>query len=715
MTSVFIRRISSIALSGICLAAPFAAEAKESAVKLVVNREPMVTIVMAKDAPEFSLKAAESLKTYIQKISGADVVIVNDPTKVATPGKIWVGSHPDLAKAHPDVKLDFSNPEETLIQTSGPDLILAGRDRVGANGSQLEGGTNLAVMAFIEDQLGVRWLWPGDLGTDIPKEESIQVAPMAQRYTPQLRLRWINMANAGRDYRSMNDAGRANMAKGISNPEQWVSEKDRATRQWLNNHHIDAPPTKEAVNCMAGSLGNFRARHVSYGWYERYGKEHPEYFAMQMDGTRTPYPAPPYAKLCVSHPAVADIWIKNAKAFFESNPDATTFEAAENDRGWEGYCVCENCLAMDDKNGEILERNLKWKGVEKPFYSLTDRYTKFWNQIARRLKQEFPGRDVNVSTFAYHPTRPGPSIKMEENIIPAFIGLERRFHNRNSQEHTLAQREMWRKWWEAANRRNVLIWRPNIIYKNLGLPYIFTARHAENMRFLADHGLAGIYFGNSGGHWAIQGPQLYLHAKLAWDPKKDYKQILADYYERAFGPAAPYVAQYFQLFEDLHIKLAEQYKGQIYSIYADPPRLYREARQDDQPATARLGREGVVKNRQVEEKAAALLAQAENAVANGGKIYQDRVAFLKVGFAFIQAQLDSIESGNSYVESPTPENKAKFDQAVARRDALLLSQINTPAVNAMNIWREWAGAQPKVIPAKKRQKEEKKLINDLEA
>lgn len=691
-------------------------------VALVVARRPQVTIVLAKDAPPFTRKAAEKLREYLRKISDAEVGIVDDPAAATTPGKIWVGAHPQLAKVHPNVKLDFANAEETLMQTSGADLILVGRDRLARNGVQLEGGTYLVVTSFIENHLGVRWFWPGELGTDIPRKETIQIPSLNERYTTQLKLRRINMVNAQRDVQGLDSEGKALFTSVVADSRQWVKEREETTREWLNNHNVDSPPSKGTVNCIAGPLGDYRARHSGMGWYEKYGKEYPDIFALQPDGSRKPYPSAPYAKLCVSNPQLEEVWLQNARDYFKKNPNATTFEASENDRGWEGYCVCEACLALDNKEAEILERNLKWEGIEKPSYALTDRYVKYWNKIARRLKQEFPGRDVNVSVFAYHPTRPAPTIPVEENIIPAFVGLERRFYNRNSQEHTQEQRAMWVKWWEAVGRRNALVWRPNIFYKNLGLPYIFTQRHAENMRFLADHGLVGIIFGNSNGHWAIQGPQLYLNAKLAYNPRLDAKAVLDDYYQRAYGPAAPHVAQYYQVFEELYAKLAEQYKNIPYNTYFDPPRLFREIRLDSSPGAGRLGKEGLPKHRIFEDRAAALLNEAEKAVAQSDAIHQARVAFLRTGFQFIQLQLDCLEAANVYQNEPTAANLAALKEVISRRDALLCEQINSLAINAPNIWREWTlvkreygSVKPKKSPRKDRQKKEKQLQEDLEA
>lgn len=688
---------------------------------------PGATIVIEQDAPELTRAAAEKLAHYIEKISGTRLSVVHTAEDSQTESIIWVGAHQELAKRHAGLDFSVALPEESLIQSAGKDIIILGRDKVGEDGMQLEAATNLAVSSFIEEQLGVRWLWPGELGTDIPKNRKIQIEPLSIRYTPQVHLRRFNMTNYRRLYNSLNSkskkgasrASREEMAQVIS--AEWAREKDRETREWLNNHRNDAPPTGARANAIAGSMADYRNRHAFREWYERYGAEHPEWFALQPDGTRTPYPTKEDVKMCISNPGVAEQWVKNAKKFFEENPYTTTFESGENDQGWQGYCVCKECLAWDNKKAEMLEQNLRWKGKSEPSYALTDRYAKFWNIIAKKLKEEIPDRDVNVATYAYHPTRPAPTIKLEPNIIPAFVGIERRFYSLNSQANTLDQRRIWKEWWQTVGQREALVWRPNMMARSMGLPYIFTKRHAENMRFMADHGLVGVSFNSTTSYWATEGPQLYLVAKLLWKPKADAQEILDDYYKRAFGAAAPHMASYFQVYEDVFSRLAEEYGKYGYSVLSDPPRLFRESRPGSQKATGRLGQEGVKRNLEIEKKAEAYLKEATAAVAEGDPVYRKRVEFMKVGFAYTQAQLDSIEAMNAFIKSGTDENRKRAEEAAARRLTILRENVDSYALNYLQSLilfdkhPEYLGPPEKADPNLDRKKEEEKLTQDLEA
>lgn len=462
-----------------------------------------------------------------------------------------------------------------------------GRDIVAGDGVQLETGTYQAVNVFLEDHLGVRWLWPGKWDTDVPKEASICLGPLSIRYTPPVQLQSIGWTNHLRGYKRLTpELKKQAEAYGKDRLKRAV-EKDAQTREFLNNHHVDRPPTGARITPIAGSRWLYRNGHTFHNWYAKYGKDHPDWFALQADGTRIPYPDEANAKMNIANPELFEEWLRINIEFLKENPHVNTASVSVGDHGWEGFSLDPESLAWDNPNAPILPVKIRWKGESREFYSLTDRYMRFANLAAERLVKEFPDRDMHIASFCYHVTQPAPTIGIAANIIPEFVGIERRNYRVNSRAHTQEQFEIWKQWWEAIGRRHQMIWRPNINIRAIGLPYIFTERHADTMNLLADHGLAGIRY-DAGGEWATQAPQMYLMAKLAWNPKADRSLILDDYYQRAFGPAAAPIQRYFALFEELFTKLTEQYRAVGYHDKVDVPRLFREIRLDDEPATARL-------------------------------------------------------------------------------------------------------------------------------
>ncbi len=659
-------------LASLLLALPAA-----HAVELVREGKATSTLIVAADAPELTRSAAREVAYYLREITGADVPIRETATDNEAPNRIWVGPHPEMKARLGTEEPTFSHPEETAIQALENDLIILGRDRF-REGVQYEAGTRLAASSFIQDHLGVRWLWPGELGTDIPRQASVAFEPFIQRYHPQLRWRQLSAVNYGRSMKAV----------GTENPEfeplrRRAPQQDALVREWLNRQKADHSASGDPASPLRGSLA-LRIGHAYGHWWDRFHSTHPEYFALQPNGKRGGYPPNPKdAKLCVSNPEVARQWLADAVAFLKANPGQASVSASENDRGWQGYCVCEACKAWDAPDAPfLLERGLSWANYkETRSRALTDRYVRYWNRLARSLREALPNQEASIGVMAYHPMRPAPVHEMlEKNIVVAFVGVHRRNPIHNSKANVAAQRALWQQWAQAADQ---LIWRPNLIHQTLGLPYVFPHRHSENMRFLADNKLVGISVDSIENHWATQGPQYYATAQLAWDPRLDVDALLADYYTRAFGPAAPHVAAYFSLFEDLYAELPEQYAEAGWHNNRDLPRLYRERWENGErpDKTRRLGEEGVQRNDKLERTAAEHLARAREAVAEGPQIYRQRVAFIETGLTFTRAQLDAIEAMNDLRAAPTEANRQRAEEAAARRKAILEENADSFAIS----------------------------------
>eukprot|EP01031_Cornospumella_fuschlensis_P013507 gene13507-16518_t len=96
------------------------------------------------------------------------------------------------------------------------------------------------------------------------------------------------------------------------------------------------------------------------------------------------------------------------------------------------------------------------------------------------------------------------------------------------------------------------MWRPNTGSPagwQQGLPDLSTQQTIRDLKDVAAAKCMGIFIDGVWEHWATQGPQLYVLAQLVWDPSADDQAVLADYYQRAFGPAAAAVREYFEALE----------------------------------------------------------------------------------------------------------------------------------------------------------------------
>ncbi len=608
-----------------------------------VLSEYSTAIIVAGDAPEATTGAAKELKHYLGRIKGSDAAgIVTDPSAAYGIRKIWVGAHPELGRHVPDISLEFEHPEEILIAAfEDGQVVIAGRD-LEIGGAQVESGTALAVYTFLQKYLEVRWLWPGELGEDIIKKETVSFDPFVYRFAPQTRQRslWVGryswrLNNIDPDSLDFPDMGLLRRLKAAKSHEE---------RRW------------HTLQRMGGSSFRIHGGHAFTDWWERYGEDYPEYFALQPDGFRGPYDpnAPRFVKLCVSNPGVAELWLDNAEEILRSRDDIAGVSAAPNDWASRGVCTCDECRSWDHPDGRGVM--LSWNGLRAEHVALTDRYAKFWNILARGLKERFPDRRVYVGTIAYEAYSSAPiAVILEDNIAVSFVdtcpGVYGGFAFYPS-EIRQQDREEWRKWAEQVEK---LSWRPNYPHAASGIfgfPQIAARESAEDMKFMARHNLSAVRIDSMMGYWATQGVQYYLMSQLMWDPYADYREILDDYYRRGFGPAAAEIEQYFSLLENTHREFVEEAGG------SGRLQQYEKLLSYYTPA--------------ILSDAESILEAAEEKSLDGPDIYGMRIAFIRRGFDFLSAQMSAVgamaelRSGNRSVEIFT-----KADEFSKKVDDLL--------------------------------------------
>ncbi len=93
------------------------------------------------------------------------------------------------------------------------------------------------------------------------------------------------------------------------------------------------------------------------------------------------------------------------------------------------------------------------------------------------------------------------------------------------------------------------------------IPRMHPRLMSEYLRFGADHGVTGYYAEAYPDETWIEGPKLYILAKLLWDPQLDVELELDRWYRAAVGPsAAPYLKAYFDFWEDYWVhRIPETY------------------------------------------------------------------------------------------------------------------------------------------------------------
>lgn len=524
---------------------------------------PPVPIIVFKDAPPRTREAAEVLAGSIEKISGKKPLVMLGASSPVPDSAIWIGVQPEVKALFPKVSFEFAHPEETLILADERHLVLAGRDRWNPahmeakgrlamkTGIQQEYGTANAVYSFLQDQLGVRWLWPGE--EDVITRKQIAIAPMERRYHPQIRARGGMLVKT-----SLGD------------------NRETGEELWSRFQRVQL----DSMDMNGG--------HGFGDWWEKYGEAHLDYFAAAPDGSRRAMkPNTNNTKLCASNPKVWQQWLEDITVKLKADPLLRVINVSPNDGYTSGHCTCANCLAWDHPAGEKMEwgfgGGVKFQGV-----SQTDRDVRFANTLARLLKQRFPDRELFVLLNAYGFARNPPiGVVPDENVIISSVA---NFHMRSPNERKLPMQQHT-GWAKVAKH---LMWRPNIgspAGLSWGMPDVAMTQASEDFRFAAEHHCLGLYFDLFWLHWSTQGPHYYTLAHLAWDPQTDVAALMDDYYERGYGPAAADVKAYWQLMERTRMEFVAEEPSRHRAFHLPrkyTPELFARAQSHLDAAAAKL-------------------------------------------------------------------------------------------------------------------------------
>ena len=290
-------RVGGTFTAAVCLWMAAASTSAESFI--VKDGEPQVEIILSAEPTPSAKLAAIELQGFIKRISGARLSVLTAVPDPLPQRAIWIGAGAEAKRLFPGVDLDFKHPEEILYACDGRNLLIAGRDRM-VGDTQVEHGTANAVYTFMQRELGIRWLWPGDLGTDVPETKTIAVAPVMYRFHPPIRERKFWRGSYGGQMKLDTQA--------------WF----RFNRQTLGS-----------LQCFGG--------HAFMKWWEAYHEAHLEYFALLPNGTRRPQREPRDVKLCVSNPGVWKQWLDDAEKQLREDPLRKMLSASPNDGG--GFCI----------------------------------------------------------------------------------------------------------------------------------------------------------------------------------------------------------------------------------------------------------------------------------------------------------------------------------------------------------------------------------------
>jgi hypothetical protein len=351
-------------------------------------------ILVAEGAPPQTRAAAVTLADCLERIGGAHPEIHETLPDPVPARAIWVGYQPAMTAAFPGVDFTFHHPEEIVLAANENHLALTGRDRWDPKFSTVEGrrfpvtdaqqeyGTANAVFTFLQEQVGIRWLYPGETGTDYPGAESLNITPFTLRYHPQFRDRSGIFYQLERGYIK-------------ADPEQ----------DWTKHQRL-----------LLDSF-TFEGGHYFKDWWEKYGATKPELFALQPDGTRGTHPEDPQKKkLCEGEPLVWQTWLDEQAERLAAYPYHDVLYTMPNDGYFDGHCTDPRSRAWDPAPSETdLRVQLNWgNNVKEEWPPLSDRYVHFANKLSEMAAGRFPDHGCLIMMNAYGETGNTPPVKARQ-------------------------------------------------------------------------------------------------------------------------------------------------------------------------------------------------------------------------------------------------------------------------------------------------------------
>ena len=266
----------------------------------------------------------------------------------------------------------------------------------------------------------------------------------------------------------------------------------------------DAWTQYKRENLLGGTirLGGHTGEHINTT-YKKELEAHPDYVA-EVNNERKLSAS---SKLCVSNPGLQALFVKDRLAELKRslaiNPLGISVTVEPADGG--GHCTCNECLKLG---------------------TVSDRVFTLANVVARAVATEFPGKYVNL--YAYNEHAMTPSIPIEPNVIVQLAPYA-------FQRTGLTPHEMIEAWGGKHSFLGIYTYW-SIPDWSRCLPGLSTQSVAEEIRFWQAHNIK-IHNSESTFCGGNMGPNWYLAARLMWNPAKDEKAILEDYYTSAFGSA----------------------------------------------------------------------------------------------------------------------------------------------------------------------------------
>ena len=615
-----------------------ASDPSGAALELVSPGGPAAQIVLPKEPLPVERFAAKEMADHLYLAAGVKFPVTEEGKTAAGVPEIRLGRAAKLAR-------DWKEPGQGTVRISRDGVDLAGVDGTGAaNRLNTPSGTLNAVYDFLNRELGVCHLWPGELGTYVPKRDRIVLAETERGVSPKL------MCAFWRDARRTDGwADKENSRRFHDNIDLWLRRQGFVVYR------------------------RFYGGHAFTKYFERFGESHPEFFNLLPSGKRESDPLyyggnPSLISMCPSSPSlvrqIVEDWRKAGTSYVNVN---------ENDTA--GKCMCPDCLAADGVSdaGRVERAKAAFERGESSWYkhlgSLTDRYAKFYLAVQREAEKI----DPNVVMFGliYGNYFEPPSFKLNDRFVMRFCPPVMYPWTKKKVDD---YKRIWQGWYDAGVK---LTFRPNFTHDGHNFPLIYYPEFDECYRFASTRNLCYVDLDSLTGMFGANGLTLYVIARRVNGDTRELTELENDYFS-AFGPASETMRKFVEVMRNATVSGAENggfdeldealEGGNFTKFFVHAHKIFT-------PDVMKKGFE--------------LLAQAAPECAGSPEPLK-RVAFVRTALTDCQYVLDTQEA---FLGCPAPESLKKYAASYRRlkafraaNEAKGYANLSTASGRELNVW-----------------------------
>ena len=501
--------------------------------KIDVGKKPVLTltpgnfdVVAGRDIPAVKL-AAKEIADALSEVFGTPVKPVTKGTGKAV--EILVGDLEFARKLGVDPgKFDRDG---FVIRTDGNKILIIGRDLPGSAplrsagkiGLKGEWATLFGAYDFLERFAGVRYYFPGKLGTCIPKAKELAIPEVDIYDRPDFLQRRFNDWN-------------------YSGPIRRYPGWNGALNRLRNRSE-----TLQIPNCHG----------LAYlGYYYRFKDTHPEYFGLNANGKHMfrLRDGRDDSHLCYSSGIREEI-VKDAVSFLKGEP--ASVRGIRNERGNAAYAYlfpaglpCFNIMPND---GAYLCRcPACWKHFSKGPQATTDHYWQFFSDICEGVKKS--GVPGFLTTMAYGDYRPIPTQRIPDNLL-VMLAMRGPW---NEYRPAVQEKDVeLLKAWNAKLGQKTWLWTYPGKYYGLmqGIPHSTPRAIGSFIKRVRPY-IFGLYIGCDSDVVLFNYLNYHVLGKLSWNTDTDVEKLLDDHARSLFGPAANPMKEFFDSVEKHWARIA---------------------------------------------------------------------------------------------------------------------------------------------------------------